>query len=100
MKNAYLFSTGARGALFLILAFCLCFFCVHVAVLAERGWKNSALPKPKKRVKKEKPPQKAEKTTEKPPEPQSPPEPVYFIVERKKKRAKNSYSAPKEIRFK
>ena len=45
-------------------------------------------------------PEKAEKATEKPSEPKNQPEPVYFIVERKKKRAKSSYTEPKEIRFK
>jgi hypothetical protein len=97
MKNTFLLSTGARGALLSIFVFCLCFFCVHVAILAKRGWKLSFI---KNRIKKEKPPIKAEKTTKTPPEPQKQPEPVYYIVERKKKRAKSSYSEPKEIRFK
>ena len=84
--------------MFLTLLFSLCFFCVHVAVLAKRGW-NANAPK-QQPVKKEKPPEKAEKTTKKPSEPPKQPEPVYFIVERKKKRAKSSYTEPKEIRFK
>ncbi|MBQ4270160.1 MAG: hypothetical protein IJB97_11000 [Clostridia bacterium] len=95
--NAYLLSTGVRGALFAVLLFSIFFFCVHIAILAKRGWNANA---PKNPVKKEKPPEKAEKNTEKPSEPKNQPEPVYFIVERKKKRAKSSYTEPKEIRFK
>lgn len=76
----------AIGILYLFLTFVVCFILVHLVKLAYLGLKS---------VRK-----KSEPPKEKPaPEPkQKKPEPVYYIVE--KKRAKKSYSAPKEIQFK
>lgn len=68
------------GILYLFLTFLLCFILVHMVKLAFLGIKS----------------------LKKPPEPEikpaPKPEPVYYIVE--KKRAKKSYSPPKEIEFK
>ena len=77
-----------------LLLFALCFLGVHVAKIAVRGFilydganretekANSAITQPK--------------TEQKP----STPEPIYYIVEKKRRRSKSSYGAPKEIRFK
>lgn len=66
----------------MFLTFAVCFILVHLIKLAHMGLKS---------VKK-----KPEPPPEKKSEPK--PEPVYYIVE--KKRAKKSYSRPKEIEFK
>lgn len=68
------------GALYLLLTFLFCFILVHVIRLAILGFQAA-----------KKPPE-----PEKKPEPK--PEPVYYIVE--KRRAKKSYSEPREIQFK
>lgn len=70
------------GILYLFLTFVICFILVHLVKLAYMGLKS---------VRK-----KPEPPSEKKPEPK--PEPVYYIVE--KKRARKSYSKPKEIQFK
>ena len=87
-----LLASAARGGLFLCFLFFLCFALVHIARLAFFGWKYNA---PKKQQTEEKPP------TQKPPAPSSP-EPVYYIVEKKRKirRTKSEYSEPKEFKFK
>ena len=81
------------GIVWLILLFCLCFLFVHVARLARLGQtyrkelKNVKPDEENTANKREQTPQKTE------------PEPIYYIVERKK-RVKNSFSEPKQIRFK
>ena len=71
------------GLLYIILIYLVCFALVHLLKLASIGLKSlRKKPEPK-------PPEK---------KPEKKPEPVYYIVE--KKRAKRSYSAPKEIQFK
>lgn len=70
------------GLVYLIITFVVCFAVVHIIKLAVVGFfslKKKKQPEPEK-----KPEKKAE--------------PVYYIVE--KKRAKKSYSEPKEIQFK
>ncbi len=78
------------GGFFTLLLFALCFALTHFCKLAFLGWKKG---KPQ-----EEPPIKEEKKEEK--QTPTPSEPVYYIVERKKRRAKAEYSPPKEIRFK
>lgn len=78
--------TALRGGFFLLLLFTFCFSCIHLIthLIIRR------LPHPK------------------PPEPDQPPpvapptvpEPVYYIVERKRRPSKAKYSEPKEIKFK
>lgn len=69
--------------MYIILIYLVCFALVHFLKLAAIGFKSlRKKPEPK-------PPEK---------KPEKKPEPVYYIVE--KKRAKRSYSAPKEIQFK
>lgn len=78
-----LLSVQGAGAGYLFTVFLFCVIVVHVVKLARIGYRT---------FRKKLPPQQ--------PEPHEPkPDPVYFIVERKKKRAKSEYSAPKEIKF-
>lgn len=79
-----LLSSQAQGALYAVLIFFACVAVVHAYKLAKIGWRSLH-----KKLPPEKPRQK-EKT----------PEPVYYIVERKKKRStKTEYSEPKRIKF-
>ncbi|MBO5027321.1 MAG: hypothetical protein IJY63_00715 [Clostridia bacterium] len=75
----------------LTLLFLLCFVGVHAAKFAVRGW----------RLYDRSQPQNPTKNQEKPPAPQpTPVEPIYYIVEKKRRRSRPSYGEPKEIRFK
>lgn len=85
-----LISSPAQGLLWMLFIFVFCFLGVHVLKLALIGASNLQT----------KPPSTPEKTEEKKPLTENPKEPVYYIVERKTRRAKSSYSEPKEIRFK
>ena len=89
--NNLLISSAVLGAVWLVVLFVTSFFAVHVIKLARLGL--NAQPKPKEEKPAPKPPERKN-------EPASTPEPVYYIVERKRKRAKSSYSTPKEIKFK
>ncbi len=83
---------AALGGLCIFLLFLFCFFSVHLVKLAKRGLEASKLPE-EKRSEPEKKVESEKKAT--------PPEPVYYIVERKKKkRPSTSYSEPKKISFK
>lgn len=68
------------GLVYILVTFVVCFALVHIIKLAVVGFFSL-----KKKPSEEKKPEKK-------------PEPVYYIVE--KKRAKKSYSDPKEIEFK
>ncbi len=78
-----LLSVQGQGAVFTVLLFLLCVIAVHGAKLAKIGYRT---------LKKKLPPDPPKK-------PETKPEPVYFIVEKKKKRAKAEYSEPKRIKF-
>ncbi len=70
------------GGLYAAILLFACFVLVHILKLARIGYRaRRNLP--------------AEKPKETPPAP----EPVYYIVEKKKKRAKAAYSEPKRISF-
>ncbi len=71
------------GPIYLLLTFVFCFVLVHVIKLAAAGFTA---------MKKKKEPKPVEKPAPKKSEP------VYYIVE--KKRARRSYSQPREIEFK
>lgn len=73
---------AAIGLVYLLITFVVCFAAVHIIKLAVVGFFSL---KSKKQPETEKKPDKK-------------PEPVYYIVE--KKRAKKTYSDPKEIQFK
>ena len=77
-----LLSVQGTGAALTIALFLFCLFIVHAIKLAKIGWRT---------LFKKLPPQEPKK-----PEPK----PVYFIVERKKKKAKTDYSEPKRIQCK
>ena len=89
-----LLSLPVRGMLWTITLFLVCFIGTHVLILTRLGWEYQ-------RQDSEKP---AEKTEEKQDEKKAPPakqaEPIYYIVERKTRRAKPSYGEPKQINFK
>ena len=75
--------TALRGGFYLLLLFSFCFSCVHlIAYLLSKKQSKSPPPEPEK--------EKA------PPAKQA--EPVYYIIERKKRRAKTQYGEPKEIK--
>ena len=82
-----------KGFLFTLLLFAFCFVGVHIIMLARTGWeyqqKHSNEPQ-----KDEEPPKTEEK------KPSSEREPIYYIVERKTRRAKSTYGEPKQINFK
>lgn len=88
--NRLLLPLSTQGFLWLILLFSLCFLGVHILKLTLLGADtlHTATPPPKEEEKQEK---KAPATSQ---------EPIYYIVERKTRRAKSSYKEPKEIRFK
>lgn len=73
------------GALWLVFLFALCFIGVHIVRIAQA--KKKKPPKPKEEP----------KADIQPPTPQ---EPIYYIVEKKQRRAKAKYGEPKEIHFK
>ena len=90
MKNLLLV-TPFTGVVCLLLLFLISFFCVHIARLVKFGWKyQQKKPAPKKS-------EPAPESEKKAPAPQ---EPIYYIVERKKRRAKPTYGEPKQFRFK
>lgn len=77
----------ASGVFWLIMLFAFCFFFVHLVLYAKAGWDAVHRKKPT--------------PTEKPKDaqPEKKPEPVYYIVEKKKKRPKSTFSEPREIHF-
>ncbi len=79
-------SIQAWGALYTLILFAVCAFTVHLLRLALFGY----------RAVKKKPDGKTDKSEA----PEKSSEPVYYIVERKKKRPKTEYSDPKRISFK
>lgn len=79
-----LLSVQAQGFAWIVLLFITCVIVVHGIKLAVIGFRS---------LHKKLPP-------EPPKQPEKKPEPVYFIVERKKKRTKSEYSAPREVKFK
>ena len=79
-----LLSVQGTGAALTVALLLFCILVVHAVKLAKVGWRT---------LFKKLPPEEPKK-----PEPK--PEPVYFIVERKKKKVKSDYSRPKQIQFK
>lgn len=84
---------GVWGIFWSLLLFFLCFIGVHIGKLARLG--TLYRKPPAKEPEKPAPPAETKEKA-----PASAQEPVYYIVERKKKRAKPQYGEPKEIRFK
>ena len=73
-----------QGALYTVLVLIIVIIVVHGIKLARIGYRSLG---------KKLPP-------EPPPKEKNEPEPVYFLVERKKKRVRSEYSEPKRINFK
>ena len=88
-----LLSAYAVGGIFsLLFLFILCFVCVHILKCAKIGFAQH-----KKPTDPPTPPTPPKEDVKKAPAPQ---EPVYYIVERKRTRAKPKYSEPRQIQFK
>ncbi len=79
-----LLSVQGRGAVYTLCLLLICIILVHGIRLARIGYRSLG---------KKMPP-------EKPKPPEKKPEPVYYIVEKRKKRSKAEYSDPKRISFK
>ena len=77
-------SVQGQGALYTVLVLIIVIIVVHGITLARIGYRSLG---------KKLPP-------EPPPKEKNEPEPVYFLVERKKKRVRSEYSEPKRINFK
>ena len=100
MKYAtLLLSSPFLGVLWLVLLFLLCFFFVHFIRLAQFGqnWRKLNDRKNEEKAQNEEKNSSQENEKKTPPEPSG--EPIYYIVERKR-RTKSSFSEPKQIRFK
>ena len=80
-----------KGFLLVALLFTICFVGVHLLIFARIGWEFQRQ-KPE-----DKPEEKPKEEEKQPPQER---EPIYYIVERKTKRAKKSYGEPKQINFK
>ncbi len=91
--NNLLAATAFLGVFWLAVIFGGCFLSVHIARLVKFGWLYQKKEEPPK------PTEAKEEKKEKAPEPKPSAEPVYYIVERKRK-TRQSYGEPKEIRFK
>ncbi len=72
-----------QGFLWCMLLFALCAVIVHSFKLILIGWRSFGRQKTPEPVLKQ----------------EKPPEPVYYLVERKKKRPKAEYAEPKQINF-
>ena len=86
-----------QGLLLTIVLLALCFGGVYVANLARLGWEY--------RSERAKAPAASEKPEEQPKEEkkapaEKPQEPIYYIVEKKKRGEKTSYGDPKPFQFK
>lgn len=79
-----LLSVQGTGAIAVLVLLFICIVVVHVGKLAYLGYRTRG---------KKLPPE-----APKPPEPEK--EPVYYIVEKKKKRVRSEYSEPRRISFK
>lgn len=79
------------GLVWIALLFGFCFLGVHILKLAHIGWNAPKTQEKPQETNEEKKEEKKAPAKE---------EPIYYIVERKTRRAKSTYTEPKEIRFK
>ena len=79
-------SVQALGAVYTVCLFILCLIAVHAVKLVRLGYRSLG--------------KKAEPPPAPPPKAPKQPQEVYYIVERKKKRAQAEYSEPRRIQFK
>ncbi len=83
MRGMNMLSVQGQGLIFTVIIFLCCVIVVHAFVLAKiYRTLHKKLPP-------EQPPKEPKKS-----------DPVYYIVEKKKKRVKSEYTAPREIKFK
>lgn len=94
-----LLSVGTHGFFWLLGLFIFSFAIIHIAKLVLIGWNHQEHEKSKADQDKSTTTHSPEKEENKAPA-DNPQEPIYYIVERKTKRAKSSYGEPKQIRFK
>jgi len=87
-------SLPVKGMLWFLLICLLCLFGVHITQLAKLGWQY----KKRKSVKTTQPAPEPKKEDKKAPI-EKQPEPIYYIVEKKTRRAKATYGEPKPIDF-
>lgn len=85
---------GIKGCVWLILLFFFTFTLVHLTKLVRLGWERTLVkPQPPAEQKPQKP-----KTEEKAPAKTQ--EPIYYVIERKRKKPKTAYGEPRQITFK
>jgi len=103
MNISMLLSSSIGGIFSIIALFGFCFACVHVIKLAKIGREVQKEYAKKSTESKEQnsptPIQKEEKQAKEKPSEQNAGEPIYYIVERKR-RTKSSFGEPKRIHFK
>ena len=103
MNISMLLSSSVGGFFSIIALFIFCFACVHVVKLAKIGREVQKENAKKSTETKEQtspaPVQKEEKQAQEKPSKQNVGEPIYYIVERKR-RTKSSFGEPKRIHFK
>lgn len=87
--NNLLLTLPFRGCIWFSILFLVCFFGAHITKLAKEGWRARRKPTDAK-------PDETKKET---PKPTTAQEPVYYIVEKKRRRPKQDYGEPKPIRF-
>lgn len=90
--SVLLISAPLKGSLLFILFFLLSFVGVHLTKLVRFGWKNV---QPKKQTPAPKPQESPKEQA-----PTKTQEPVYYVIERKRKKPKTTYSEPRQITFK
>ena len=82
-----LLSLGFQGMLWTVLLLLFCFGGVYITTLARLGWEYKNSPSDSPQEEKQAPAPKAQ-------------EPIYYIVERKRRLPKGDYDEPKQIHFK
>ncbi len=96
--NNLLLSLPVKGCIWLFILFALSFFGAHVIKLAREGWQ--ARRSPPKDEPNDKTDDKTDANTKKEaPNPGTSQQPIYYIVEKKRRRPKQDYGEPKPIKF-
>ena len=93
-----LLSVGLHGFFALLFLLIFCFLGVHILLLARIGWIQQTQKTQERAQQNEERVSQPKNVENKAPATSQ--EPIYYIVERKTKRAKSSYGEPKQFRFK
>lgn len=92
--NNLLLSLPVKGCIWFFAIFILFFFSAHVVKLAKEGWLA------RRKTDENQPNDKADADEKKEtPNRSVSPQPVYYIVEKKRRRPKQDYGEPKPIKF-